>query len=68
MSDKIFIGIDDQIIEAEGEILENLLAEQALQTKKTEEFENSFAAKEAAKKELVEKLDLSPETIKALFG
>lgn len=55
-TEKIYIGIDDKVIEAKGEVLESLLEEiEAMKTKQAA-WEASVIAKEAARVSLIEKL------------
>jgi hypothetical protein len=66
--EKIYIGIDDQVIEAKGEVLANLLAEIADIKAKEAEAEAAMAAKATAKAALLERLGITAEEAALLLG
>jgi hypothetical protein len=65
---KIFIGIDDQVIEAKGEVLTNLLAEIAEMKAREEATQAATAAKATAKAALLERLGITAEEAALLLG
>jgi hypothetical protein len=67
-TEKIFIGIDDQVIEAKGEVLQALLAEIADNKAKEAAAEAAIAAKETAKAALLERLGITAEEAALLLG
>jgi hypothetical protein len=66
--EKIYIGIDDQVIEAKGEVLADLLAEIADIKAKEAEAEAAMAAKATAKAALLERLGITAEEAALLLG
>ena len=71
MSDKIYIGIDDKRIEAKGEVLEQILKDQAEYAKSQRLIEAEQQAKEEAKASAMAKLaalGLNEEEINAIIG
>lgn len=69
MSEKVFIGIDDERVELTGEDLENFLAEQARRKQAQESFKAEQDAKIAARESALAKLaalGLTEEEIAAL--
>lgn len=67
-TEKIYIGIDDQVIEAKGEVLENLLAEIESNKAKEAAREAEIAAKETAKAALLERLGITADEAALLLG
>jgi HD-GYP domain-containing protein (c-di-GMP phosphodiesterase class II) len=65
---KIFIGIDDQVIEAKGEVLTNLLAEIAEMKSKEEAAAQAIADKAEAKAAIADRLGLTQEELALLLG
>ena len=65
---KIFIGIDDQVIEAEGEVLQTLLAEIADNKAKQAATEAALEAKATAKAALLQRLGITDEEAALLLG
>lgn len=65
---KIFIGIDDQVIEAKGEVLENLLAEIAETKAKEEAVQAALIQKAETKAAIAQRLGLTEEELAALLG
>jgi hypothetical protein len=66
--EKIYIGIDDQVIEAKGEVLEALLAEIEENKAKEAAAQAARAAKETAKAALLERLGITAEEAALLLG
>lgn len=56
MTEKIYIGIDDKRIEAKGEVLEQILKDQAEAQEVKRLLEANTAAKEAARQSAMDKL------------
>jgi hypothetical protein len=56
MSDKIYIGIDGKRIEAKGEVLEQILKDQAEYAEQQRLLEAEQLAKEEARKSAMDKL------------
>jgi hypothetical protein len=67
-TEKIFIGIDDQVIEAKGEVLENLLAEIADNKAKETAAQTQAEAKATAKALLLERLGITAEEAALLLS
>jgi hypothetical protein len=67
-TEKIFIGIDDQVIEAKGEVLEFLLAELADNKAKEAATEAALATKAVAKAALLQRLGISDEEAALLLA
>jgi hypothetical protein len=70
MSEKIYIGIDGKRIEAKGEVLEQILKDQAEAQERERLFEAEQQAKEEAKASAMAKLatlGLTDEEISALI-
>ena len=67
-TEKIYIGIDNQVIEAKGEVLEKLLAEIAEIKAKEAAAEAAIAAKATAKAALLERLGITAEEAALLLG
>ena len=67
-TEKIYIGIDDQIIEAKGEVLQNLLAE--IEDNKMKEAVRlaEIATKESAKTALLERLGITADEAALLLS
>ena len=69
MTDKIYIGIDNKRIEAKGEVLEQILKDQAEAEERQRLLEAEQLAKEEARKSAMDKLKklgLTDEEIAAL--
>ena len=67
-TEKIFIGIDDQVIEAKGEVLANLLAEIADNKAKEKAADKAAAEKAEAKAAIAERLGLTDAELAVLLG
>lgn len=67
-TEKIFIQIDDQRIEATGEVLENVLADIAENKAKQAAAEKAAAEKAAAKAAIAERLGLTEAELAVLLG
>ena len=67
-TEKIYIGIDDQVIEAKGEVLTNLLAEIAEMKSKEEASAQALADKAEAKAAIADRLGLTQEELALLLG
>ena len=67
-TEKIYIGIDDQVIEAKGEVLANLLAEIEENKAKEAAAQAAIAEKAAAKAALLERLGITAEEANLLLG
>lgn len=67
-TEKIFIGIDDQVIEAKGEVLKNLVAE--IEAIKAKEAADLAAAtqKADAKAAIADRLGLTADELATLLG
>jgi regulator of protease activity HflC (stomatin/prohibitin superfamily) len=71
MSEKIYIGIDDKRIEAKGEVLEQILKDQAEYEAQQRLIEAEQTAKAEAKASAMAKLaalGLSDEEVQAIIG
>jgi hypothetical protein len=71
MSDKLYIGIDDKRIEAKGEVLEQILKDQAEAAEQARLIEAETTAKAEAKASAMAKLaalGLSEEEVQAIIG
>jgi SOS response regulatory protein OraA/RecX len=71
MSEKIYIGIDNKRIEAKGEVLEQILKDQAEALEAQRLFEAETTAKAEAKASAMAKLaalGLSDEEVQAIIG
>jgi len=69
MADKIYIGLNDKRIEAKGEVLEQILKDQAEAQAEQNRIEAEQQAKEAARKSAMAKLKtlgLTDDEISAL--
>lgn len=67
-TEKIYIGIDDKVIEAKGEVLANLLAEIADNKAKEAAAEAAMAAKATAKAALLERLGITADEAALLLS
>ena len=67
-TEKIYIGIDDQVIEAKGEVLETLLAEIADIKAKEMAIEQAIVEKANAKAAIAGRLGLTAEELALLLG
>jgi hypothetical protein len=67
-TEKIYIGIDDQVIEAKGEVLETLLAEIEDNKAKEAAAQAAIAAKATAKAALLERLGITAEEANLLLS
>lgn len=68
MSDKIYVSIDDERFEAEGEILEALKITQNELKQNEENAAKENALKQAIKAELLAKLGITEEEAKILLS
>jgi hypothetical protein len=66
--EKIYIGIDDEVIEATGEVLDNLLAEIKDNKAKEAAAIKAAADKAATKAAIAERLGLTPDELTALIS
>lgn len=67
-TEKIYIGIDDQVIEATGEVRTKLLAEIEAMKAKEAEIEQAIADKAEAKAAIANRLGLTQEELALLLG
>ena len=67
-TEKIYIGIDDQVIEAKGEVLANLLAEIEENKAKESAAQAAMASKATAKAALLERLGITAEEANLLLS
>jgi hypothetical protein len=67
-TEKIYIGIDDQVIEAKGEVLANLLAEIEENKAKEMASEKAAADKATIKAAIAQRLGLTAEELAALIS
>lgn len=67
-TEKIFIGIDDEVIEATGEVLDNLLAEIKEVKAKEAAIAKAAADKAATKDAIAERLGLTLNELSALIS
>ena len=67
-TEKLYIGIDDQVIEATGKVLENLLADIASMKAKEAADIAAIAKKAEAKAAIAERLGLTQEELALLLG
>ena len=67
-TEKMYIGIDNQVIEAKGEVLANLLAEIEEMKAKEATAEAAIAEKATAKAALLERLGITEAEAKLLLS
>ena len=67
-TEKLFIGIDDQVIEAKGEVLENLLADIAAIKAKEAADIAAAAEKAEAKAAIADRLGLTQHELALLLA
>ena len=67
-TEKMYIGIDNQVIEAKGEVLANLLAEIEEMKAKKAAAEAAIAEKATAKAALLERLGITEAEAKLLLS
>ena len=67
-TEKIYIGIDDQVIEAKGEVLANLLAEIEENKAKESAAQAAMASTASAKAALLERLGITAEEANLLLS
>lgn len=68
MTEKIFVGIDNERVELTGEALDAYLADIKNIADETKAREDKIAATAAAKKALLERLGVTEEEAKLLLG
>lgn len=66
--DKIYIGIDDEIVEAKGEVLESLLEYRAKVRERVEAQQAEAEQKALARLQILERLGLTEDEAKILLG
>ena len=67
-TEKIMVGIDDQVIELTGEALEAFLAQREADNAERQAFETEQAAKAEQKAAILERLGLTEDELKVVLN
>lgn len=67
-TEKIFVGIDDEVIELKGEAKTAFILDRQNEAKALEDRKAEVEAKEAARKAILDRLGLTADEAKLLLG
>jgi hypothetical protein len=67
-TEKIFVGIDDEVIELKGEAKAAFILDRQNEAKALEDRKAKIQAKEATKKAILDRIGLTADELKTILG